>query len=554
MHPPHPAILTIDILDEIFSHLRCLEADDRENRRALFSAARVCTAFCEPAIKSLWWALPGLEPALKLLAIFSLVQRDAALQYLQKSSYFIGVIGQPGGADITSENWSRFLQYTIHTRIIHEGPLTHSTNPAVYVYLSHKNNGRPIFPHLQDLAWFSDTPDHLGLRLFTSPGLRKLQIIIGRGDRPMPAMQPGTIPSEAPPSASDTLLQTTLPHLTGLLELQYRTLSYMSPPREVQTWACIAQMRQLRVLRLDECCAITDPHHLRGLASLPNLVGLQIAVAMDRPASAGIRGFPALQKLGLSITGMIDPGPALLSTFTSPELHTLVLAYRRAFQDAIPDSLNIVANSFPRIRSLTVKVHSGVNVAAAIPRTFDAVFGQLTQQCTLMEKFVIDTHRGLIICQGGDTELEVLAASWPRLRVLSLLATISGPITHRSLVALARHCLELRTLHLRNVSFCGLTNCEAIQPSQHQLQVLGICGASYAASPRCSARFLRHLFPRLQVPEDCWTCPSCGRFQDHDTCARATNAILAIYGIRRRRPDNGGGPLASASAPQWLLG
>ncbi|KAI0350601.1 hypothetical protein OH77DRAFT_1058588 [Trametes cingulata] len=559
MHRAQSAILIIDILEEILSHLRCLGGDDREKRSALLSAAQVCTTFREPAIKSLWWALPGIEPALKLLVLFSLLYVEAPqrtpVQYRSRPSYSI-----INGAEIAPEHWARFLQYTVHTRVIHGGPAIHYTNPAVYVYLSYKNHGLPIFPHLESLAWFSDKPDHLGLRLMASSKLRRLHITIGRsGVAISEAMQPGNPnPPEAPPSASDTLLQTALPRLTGLRELHYRTFSYMAPPREMKTWTSLGQSRELRVLRLDDCCNITDPSYLRGLASLPHLAELQLAVALDRPAPTDIRGFKALQKLCLSVVGMIDPGPCLLSSFASPHLHTLFLLYRRAFPSAVADSLNIAGRQFPHLRSLSVKVHSGVISAPAALPTFSSVFGQI-MECLSMERVRIDTHRDLILCEGSDAELEVLAAKWPSLRRLSLLTTFAGPITHRTLCSVERHCPELRTLHLRDLSFCSLTDgdLETTQPGRHPLKTIGICRASYVESPKCSALLLHRLFPRLQMPDrySLWTCPSCTRCPDHGTCAQAIIEILDSYQSSRSsigRRNNGSRAIDVAPSAQSL--
>lgn len=82
--PPHDILATADILHEIFQHLRVtipgagkdisiLEV--QENQRTLSRAARVSKAFCDPALRSLWWAIPsGIEPALMLLSAVDVVQ------------------------------------------------------------------------------------------------------------------------------------------------------------------------------------------------------------------------------------------------------------------------------------------------------------------------------------------------------------------------------------------------------------------------------------------------------------------------------------------------
>lgn len=58
--PVHRALLTEDILDEIFN----LNLTDRAT---LASSARVCTMFHEPAIRWLWRLLPKLSPIISLI-------------------------------------------------------------------------------------------------------------------------------------------------------------------------------------------------------------------------------------------------------------------------------------------------------------------------------------------------------------------------------------------------------------------------------------------------------------------------------------------------------
>lgn len=73
---PHPAILIPEIIEEIFDKLRPHTEEESiygENRLALARAARVCRAFREPATRSLWRAIPGIEPVLHFLVSMSLL-------------------------------------------------------------------------------------------------------------------------------------------------------------------------------------------------------------------------------------------------------------------------------------------------------------------------------------------------------------------------------------------------------------------------------------------------------------------------------------------------
>ena len=106
-----PALLTADILEEIFYHLRHHDTGDadsdspqhatvgtyviRENRRTMARAACVCTAFYEPAVRALWRTIPGIGPVLKLLVAYS-------------------VISPSSGAD----NTSRFIEFEVSDTVV----------------------------------------------------------------------------------------------------------------------------------------------------------------------------------------------------------------------------------------------------------------------------------------------------------------------------------------------------------------------------------------------------------------------------------------------------
>lgn len=73
---PHPAILIPEIIEEIFDKPRPHTEEESisgESRVALARAAHVCRAFREPATRSLWRAIPGIEPVLHSLVSVSLL-------------------------------------------------------------------------------------------------------------------------------------------------------------------------------------------------------------------------------------------------------------------------------------------------------------------------------------------------------------------------------------------------------------------------------------------------------------------------------------------------
>lgn len=84
---PHPVLLLDDVLREVLGYLR--HSGDESvypmeriyasiRRRDLARAARVCRAFYEPAMATLWRILPNLKVAWTLLPSFTLIRNEDA--------------------------------------------------------------------------------------------------------------------------------------------------------------------------------------------------------------------------------------------------------------------------------------------------------------------------------------------------------------------------------------------------------------------------------------------------------------------------------------------
>ncbi|KAI0629469.1 hypothetical protein C8Q77DRAFT_290125 [Trametes polyzona] len=543
---PHSAILNRDIVEEILVHLRVHEEVEGTSVgrgwATLASAARVCTAFHEPATKALWWSIPAIEPVLHVLVKASWLSVSGPNMEMAVK-YFI----RDETRDIPEDVWRRLRQCTSYTRVILQGSSRVRISPNVYVVLSHKSLKDPLFPHLRRLTWHSSTPDHLGLLPLLSPTLQELTFDLGSPHRR--SLDWVSILIQNPPPvedpSTDQLLQTVLPRITGLTRLEVRVSNDIPHLRDSISWACFAQVNSLRALTLDHRCTLRDVSFLRELALLPNLTELSIHILLDIPSSiAPFDGFCSLQKLSLHVLG--QPEVDFLRVFNSPGLHTFWILFLRLRTDTLPATLGHIANAYPGIRSITIKELSVQDrgVPPAPGATFEAAFGKLTR-CLSLEEFTLHTYRGAILCTGSDSHFALLAQSWPALRVFSFLAELSGdsPPTHRTIAAFARHCPQLRVLHLRGVSFRALTK-EALRelpPSDHALEELGICAVRGMSNTLRSARFLCRLFLRMRVPVTTrWTCPVCAMTTRFGECANVFAAVFSAHNLSLIEADKVG--------------
>ncbi|KAI0828034.1 hypothetical protein BC628DRAFT_133715 [Trametes gibbosa] len=543
MRPTHPALLLPDIINEIFPHLRVqtdAEASDGGKWVALVSAARVCKAFYGPAIKALWWGVPGIEPVLRMLARFSLLSvthhRDISPDMVINRSY----ARSSGVTEVSAEDWDSLRRHTAYSRVIFQGSRHYCASADVYVYLSYKSNARPLFPNVYDLRWYAAAPDHLGLVPLLNPDLRRLKIAVGHDISTRAAAEWWVVlrHQDSPEAPSlDQLLQTTLPRLKGLVDLEVQASTSIPYMREWISWVCIGRLEHLRTLILDHSCVIRQTHFIESLASLPCLAELSLRLSReDSGSSLAFSGFLALEKLALDTVG--EPNLVILNIFISPRLHTLCMQFECARQDTITTILNHAAVAYPCMRSITVKDRSGQSFedGSHVP-TFEAAFERIAENAAI-EELVLQTYRPFYVCLGGDEELVRLAKSWPKLRTFSFLTGLfGGRITHHSILAFARECPDLRTLHLRGVCFNELTKEEvkALPVSAHGLTELGLCRARGGRAQRCG-RFLRKLFPNMQVSTTIiWMCPSCPLDARYGPCTRALVNAFRLHQVPNKK-------------------
>ncbi|KAI0629939.1 hypothetical protein C8Q77DRAFT_1139507 [Trametes polyzona] len=537
---PHPALLIGEILEQVFAHLRINWEDDRGEeskmqQASLACAARVCTTFYEPAMNTLWWSIPGIQPVLHLLATLSWLSVSQVGGHSGLGLLYT-MTDQPKSP--RSASWERLCRYAAHTRVIQAASSDISAHPDVYSFLgsSRTPDDQPLFRNLCVMTChvYSLRSGDVGILRLANPRIDRLRIHFGalkmRGRNWWLVFRAADRPAEGP--TLDHLLQDALkPGLVGLVELEVQATHNIPYARDSKTWSCLAQLQSLRKLTLDQACLVKSYTSLQGLASLPVLTELSLYVTShDRWRRSSYRGFQALERLSLNLYSHTDIDA--LNLFDSPGLRTLSVSLRQAKQDTIPVILDHVATTYPRIQSITIKDRMGESLddPSAVP-SFEAVFGKLSQRETI-EEIVISTAEELYLCTATDidSDLARLARSWPNLRVFSLTSEPrEARITHRALAAFAEHCSNLRALHLRGVDLSGLTEEElrTLPPSTCPLEELGVCTLHDRGDAKRSALFLRTLFPRLDVVKTmAWDCPSCSPSWDK----RCTLALKGLLG------------------------
>ncbi|KAJ8489051.1 hypothetical protein ONZ51_g3177 [Trametes cubensis] len=539
-----PALLTADILEEIFYHLRHHDTGDadsdspqhatvgtyviRENRRTMARAACVCTAFYEPA----------------LLVAYSVISPSSGADNTSRFIEFEETIDE-----ISQEHWETFLRYTSYIRAIQRGSWRYRVPSSVYVYLSYKTNGQALFPKVQDVAWDYTSTDHLGLLLLASPALRSLELRLGSTEN---SYGPSRLtradfwhPNRAQAEAATYGGHEAGRHPDGD-GYHANDCYYFIPLQDAETWANLAQPQHLKTLLLDFSCLVTNVTTLRGLASLENLTTLQLTLrtsSVPAPSEILADGFPSLRKLSLTIAGNTNPG--VLRVFHSPNLRSLdvVCWDDQPTRWMVTGILEWAFRSFAQLRTLSVVApRARFEDAASEMPSFRSIFYPLLNSSkgfSSLRELIIRVPRAVVICKGGDAELELLARYLPNLRTLSLL--LGWPdgdrVTSQTLLAFARHCPELHTLHLRGVLFEDVSEREVralASTPRHGLKHLFLCNSRLegrSTTKHCAA-FLQRLFPRLQVPDRTPPCLTCMMGMP-----RCTTTLEKLF-VRMRHPEH----------------
>ncbi|KAI0323759.1 hypothetical protein GY45DRAFT_531602 [Cubamyces sp. BRFM 1775] len=178
-----------DILDEIFqwfeyehthghslvdtiTHTGYDTSTDAETarRRCLASAARVCKAFQEPALRILWRQLESLLPFFILLPSFTKVQENVEQPFGWTSRDIFHLPDH-----LSLYEWARLRKYAAYVRILYfsspPAVKPQDLTPESWTSLKVLFGDRPVFPNLRVLQWGAEWPDTElpGIAHFLSP-------------------------------------------------------------------------------------------------------------------------------------------------------------------------------------------------------------------------------------------------------------------------------------------------------------------------------------------------------------------------------------------------
>ncbi|OSD05258.1 hypothetical protein PYCCODRAFT_1220267 [Trametes coccinea BRFM310] len=443
----HSALSKADILYEIFGYFgyarfhgidaethivaRHVRSEDHQidikRTRTLARAARVCKAFSEPALATLWRQLPELLPVFRLLP---------SLQKVQKN---VKVRGRPGGniydltEDVSPGDWDRLCHYAARVRDLYHvdppstsrehGDITDDSWKAIARLLA----GRPLFPNLHSLDWwaFEPEPDFTRLGMVLAPSIEILSINCNS-----PHGSPSSI-WEAPLQALIDSIPRSVPQLLDIcfsidtLDIQCVLIPLShNHPRSLRHLQIIS-MPDLPTPTIDNTAAALALARFASLESLA-LVTPKFGSVSAADVSRGVR-LDNLVKLHIWCTPGNFPRP--IDMFTSANLRTLMLRWPcpddlATFRDACATW----ARNFPKLETFECYVTSYVEHPADAQWPISTAFEAMLSLRQLRSVRLILFATVPIYVR--DSDLVAFAQAWPALEVLDVETSTTGdPLT-----------------------------------------------------------------------------------------------------------------------------
>ncbi|KAI0776718.1 hypothetical protein BD413DRAFT_610317 [Trametes elegans] len=240
------------------------------NRTHLFRCALVCRTFYEAALPLIWRQLPDLTALWQLLAPpTSPIQwhREGYTggDFREQSAYVNEIIRAKMYNDPAV--WHSFLRHAAYVRRIHDESWAtnpYSKNTQLLQFVVNQNNGHTIFPKLQTLEWHFDSWPHETVLAILST----IQTLILKCPRKLRFTQ----------SIIDCL-----PTLSTHLETIRITGRFLYAEGEKYSWQNLEKLSSLRRLTIDYL--VNGPTFLF-LATMPNIVQLEVAIRMTLPSPA----------------------------------------------------------------------------------------------------------------------------------------------------------------------------------------------------------------------------------------------------------------------------
>ncbi|KAI0656461.1 hypothetical protein C8Q70DRAFT_935681 [Cubamyces menziesii] len=477
---PQPCVFSnADILDEIFewfdyehihghslvdtiTHTGYDTSMDVEiaRRRSLASAARVCKAFQEPALRILWRQLESLMPFFILLPSFKKVQENVEQPFGWTSRDIFHLPDH-----LSAYEWERLSKYASYVRILYlSGPpalKSQDLTPESWTSMKVLFGDRPIFPSLRVLQWGAEWPDTElpGIAHFLSPTVDLVllsccthphQRFLEYGPR-WQALLPHTIKTICERATSLSHLTTCMGQLNAS-EL-ITTLSLYHPPN----------FRGLTLYGQYE----TPPLSLSSFMDLARIVGLErltIKVPVDCSSGALLPpalDFPSLRHLRIPIHRENCPAYDIIA---SPRLQSLHIHHMEYSSVAyLRRVCSAWVHSFPNLEVLSFWLTPTESQDGVPTRSLLTAISPLLN-LRHIRTFILQTVSTPLTID--DADLTVLSEAWPSLEELYV-SGMSTPDYRAGSTAGLPGLLSLAT-NCSNLTMLGI-NCIVIRPEDASL-------------------------------------------------------------------------------------
>ncbi|TBU58078.1 hypothetical protein BD310DRAFT_927940, partial [Dichomitus squalens] len=504
---PHPALEVSDVLTRIFEGVASIDAlygdHNLIRKRTLASAARVCVAFHEPAMRLLWRNLDSLHPLLAPLTSYIRVgHHDTRVTNSRELELFHKIYMLDGFVD--PEEWDRVVQRAKYVRSLRMTPVsTVGLVSSTWGYLLHLTGKEPLLPNLRDLTCTFLTPQSTTMALvLLSPTISSLTYYVDMGD----------VDYDLEGIRAWECSLRSLFSITSYIAQQLRSLRFAdvgSPsPLPLSIISPLSQHRHLRTcellfhseLNFGMLESVSSDFRSLEELSLPQSCldsnPLELLQGCRKPARA-----PPAVRLGnldtLKFPSMHgDMHCSSLAFFASPRLRRLAISIH-GFEgrNELSRTSRVIAESFPSLEALRwslyplpLLVYTSVEVIVFVEPLL-----KLHEMTSLELNLSPDTF---II---RNVEVQAMAKAWPRLSTLSI--TQPQPHPHSdlgpaSLVSLATRCPRLTYLRLPVIHFpqSNLSHLTDYPLLEHPLPYIYFSKVQ-ASGQSFGALFLYRLFP-----------------------------------------------------------
>ncbi|KAJ3561739.1 hypothetical protein NP233_g10007 [Leucocoprinus birnbaumii] len=479
--------LAIPDIQHLICELLRTELSLRGRSGPLFTLARTCRAFTEPALDNLYYELESLWPLIKCLPHDAwTVTAPTGLSILDKGTISLR-------RALSSADAATIQKYSQRVRVIEIDSEGYRVDEGVFHALGFFFP-EYLLPNLKRL-WFYDSPSRPPIfqyiRLFICPGLTSLRINLQGLDAQTGSLV-NSLPSLITPSALRDF------HLLFSLRKKafgHAHLHCIS--------SCIGTWHNLRNLRL----TVADYDAILQASRLPHLRRLMVANLdkqqyIDQQEIELIsKPFPALRRLTINIS--LDKGTRLLPLLRGCKLQELKIAQRGPTDNSsLSDFLAGVGKYLKPDSFQTLWINAPINPPEGV--SFGAMVAPFLQYSKLQSfKFKLAQLPPLTA-----QETLQIKTSWPNLRTLCIAAhdgLACEGTNLSSLLPLASGLPRLRRLKMDLNAWCPLDRAELFDMYRRSRD-FGVCNSplkyldvrwSKISHKEFVAAFLSEAFPNL---------------------------------------------------------